>query len=102
MVFEQEMVGNPNYFHQDKNGWKQWCDAHFEHIKQSFDRDLDDMSLENQRYFGDWVSFEGHPDVGYYLGACFVRFLLQADCFENIIRYEIERVQTVFSKFIVE
>lgn len=52
-----------------------------------------------QRYFGDWVNFEGHADVGYYLGARFVRYLLRNDCFENIINYTFERVQTEFNKF---
>ena len=26
MVFEQEFIGDAEYFHQDRNGWKEWCD----------------------------------------------------------------------------
>ena len=100
MVFEQEVVGDPNYFHQDKNGWKAWCDQNIELIKHSFNKDLDIMEESNQRYFGDWVNFEGHSDVGYYLGARFVRFLLQNDNFENIINYDINKVQAEYIKFI--
>ena len=98
-VFEQEIVGDVEYYHQDKNGWKEWCDQNYELIKHSFCRDMTIMTQESQRYFGDWVDFEGHADVGYYLGARFVRYLLRNDCFENIINYTFERVQTEFNKF---
>ena len=29
MVFEQTLVGDPDFYHQDKGGWNAWCDAHF-------------------------------------------------------------------------
>lgn len=99
MVFEQEVIGNTAYFHQDKDGWKKWCDQHTEHIKRSFLHDLNTMTQENQRYFGDWVSFEGYKDVGYYLGTLFIRHLLQLDCFDNIIKYSIQEVKNGYDKF---
>lgn len=100
MVFEQEVLGDVGYFHQDVNGWKAWCDSHAGLIKNSFAADLDTMTRENQRYFGDWVSFEGYGDVGYYLGAQFVRFLLEKDSFDNIIGYGLEDVCAGFESFI--
>ena len=99
MVFEQEIVGDAEYYHQNKNGWKEWCDQNYELLKSSFCHDMTVMTQENQRYFGDWVRFEGHSDVGYYLGARFVRHLLKNDCFENIINYTFERVQKEFARF---
>ncbi len=100
MVFEQKTVGNMEYYHQDKNGWKKWCDRNYELIKYSFKNDMMIMNRENQRYFGDWVSFEGQADVGYYLGARFVQYLLCNDCFDNVINYTFERVQAEFDSFI--
>lgn len=100
MVFEQEIVGDPEYFHQNNNGWKQWCDEHVALIKQSFRADVSSMTQKNQRYFGDWVSFEGYGDTGYYLGACFVRFLLDSDCFDHIILYGIQEVREGFERFL--
>lgn len=99
MVFEQEIIGDVEYFHQNKNGWKEWCDRNYELIKYSFYRDLGEMTQESQCYFGDWVRFQGHPDVGYYLGARFVRYLLKNERFESIISYSFERVQTEFNMF---
>ena len=89
MVFEQEIIGDPEYFHQDKDGWKDWCDANADYIRESFVQDLPSMTYENQRYFGDWVSFEGHIDVGYYLGAKFVRTLMENASFDEIISYDL-------------
>lgn len=100
MVFEQRIIGNPEYFHQDKNSWKAWCDAHVEVIVRSFCRDLETMSFENQRYFGDWVSFDGHPDVGYYLGARFIRFILESESFDRVINYKICEVRAAFQSFL--
>lgn len=102
MVFEQDVNGNSEYFHQDKNGWKAWCNDHLESIKRSFYRDLDTMTNENQRYFGDWVRFDGHGDVGYYLGAVFVRYLLRCDHFDNIINYDLAKVRNGFERFMQE
>lgn len=102
MVFEQKIIGDPSYFHQDRNGWKQWCDGHAEFIRQSFRNDIRVMTRENQRYFGDWTRLEGYGDTGYYLGARFVRFLLRHSSFDQIIRYGIEEVKTGFDAFMRE
>lgn len=99
MVFEQEVVGDSEYFHQEADGWKAWCDANAEKIKRSFYGDLPGMTRENQRYFGDWVRFEGRGDAGYYLGARFVRFLLDSDVFDTVIRYKFDEVKRGFERF---
>ena len=100
MVFEQELVGEPEAFHQYDEAWKAWCDAHAAHLRQSFYADLRTMTHEDQRYFGDWVSFEGHGDTGYYLGTRFVRFLLLTDPFDRLIRYDLDEVRTGYERFL--
>ena len=99
MVFEQEVVGNREYFHQDRDGWKEWCDDNLRLIKESFDRDLDVMTDDTQRYFGDWVKFNGYGDTGYYLGTKFVRFLLTEDSFDNLVKYDMEEVAAGYERF---
>ena len=99
MVFEQEILNDPGYYHQDVSGWKDWCDQNADLIRRSFYEDLNKMTKEDQRYFGDWVSFEGHGDTGYYLGARFVRFLLEEDDFDHLIRYGIREVKDGFERF---
>lgn len=99
MYFEQALVGNMNYYHQDKNGWKTWCDDHFEQILRDFKADLFQMELQNQRYFGDWVDYFGRSDVGYYLGARFVHYLLEKYEFNDIIDFDIDVICKLFEQF---
>lgn len=99
MVFEQEIVGDREYFHQDRDGWKEWCDGNLRLIKDSFDKDLAVMTGDNQRYFGDWVKFNGYGDTGYYLGTKFVRFLLTEDSFDNLVKYDVDRVAAGYERF---
>ena len=100
MVFEQEIVGDSEYFHQDAHGWKAWCDRNAERIKASFAVDIHHMTREDQRYFGDWVRFDGHGDTGYYLGARFVRFLLKSEDFDRVIQYGVDEVRRGFHLFV--
>ena len=99
MYFEQTLVGDYNYFHQDKNGWRKWCDNNLNQIKIDFYNDLDNMTFENQRYFGDWVTYKEYSDVGYYLGAKFVQFICNIYEFDDILSFDIEDVEKLFKKF---
>lgn len=100
MVFEQELAGTPDYFHQYDRAWQRWCAENLALLKRSFAADLPAMTHDNQRYFGDWVRFEGRGDTGYYLGTCFVRFLLRMDSFDRLIRYELPAVRDGFARFL--
>ena len=100
MYFEQVLVGDPDYFHQDKDGWKTWCDSHFEEIKGDFDRDLNTMTFATQRWFGDWVEYRGHGDAGYYLGCRFVRYVLSMYELDEIISFDMDTVTRLYRQFI--
>ena len=99
MIFEQELVGNPDYFHQNGNGWTTWCHEHLTAIAHCFAAESPSLTRETQRYFGDWVSFEGYPDVGYYLGAHFVRFLMEKMTFDEVLRLPLSQIQQLFDAF---
>lgn len=99
MYFEQLLVGDIKYYHQDKNGWKAWCDEHFVRILQDFKNDIATMTEKDQRYFGDWADYHGKGDVGYYLGARFVHFMLQKYKFDEIIDFDIDAVCTALEEF---
>ena len=49
MYFEQVLVDNFNYYHQDKDGWKLWCDNNLIQIIKDFNDDLNTMTFDNQR-----------------------------------------------------
>ena len=100
MYFEQALVGDPEYFHQDKNGWKAWCDSHFEEIKADFDQDLKAMTPATQRWFGDWAEYHGRGDVGYYLGCRFVRDILSMYGLDEMICFDMDIVAQLYRRFI--
>ena len=45
MCFEQDLVGDSRWFHQDSSGWLAWCEAHFSEILADFDGELPKMVL---------------------------------------------------------
>ena len=100
MYFEQALVGSPDYYHQDRDGWKTWCEDHFEEIRTDFDRDLNTMTFATQRYFGDWVSYKGYGDTGYYLGCRFVRYILSMYEFDEILSFDSGAVARLVQRFI--
>lgn len=100
MYFEQTLVGDPDFFHQDTNGWKSWCDEHFEQILHDFHQDLTTMTRFTQRYFGDWCDYHGHGDTGYYLGSRFIHFLRKSHSFHDLINLEISQIYHLYLKFV--
>lgn len=100
MYFEQVLVEDFDFFHQDRGGWKTWCDNHLQEIKRDFDCDLQTMNAQNQNYFGDWVDYQGHGDVGYYLGCKFIKFIAEKYGFDEILNWDIQKVEIAYCKFI--
>ena len=99
MYFEQVLVGDFNYFHQNKNGWFDWCEKNFHQILADYYSDLPTMTRFNQRYFGDWVNYCGRCDVGYFLGAKFVQHLCGKVGFEQLIKVGIDEIYQEFCAF---
>lgn len=99
MFFEQAIIGDLNYYHQNKDGWKEWCDEHFDQMLRDFKADLPTMSSQSQRYFGDWADYHGKGDVGYYLGARFVHHLLEGYEFDELISFSINKTCEEFEAF---
>lgn len=99
MYIEQRLVGDLTFYHQDTNGWKAWCDAHFPQILGDFHRDLPTMTRFNQRYFGDWCDYCGHGDTGYYLGARFVQELARQHSLDEILSLDLTQVLGLYEDF---
>ncbi len=76
MRCEQLLLGNTSAYHQDRDGWLEWCRSHEDEIKREYLRRMR-AGESTQDFFGDWENYEGHADVGYYLGCAFVGHLLR-------------------------
>lgn len=83
MVFEQTLCNNVNRYHQNVNGWLDWCKENEKMIKTEYLKRIEKKESV-QDFFGDWCSFIGHADVGYYLGTAFVRFLMKEYSLQEI------------------
>jgi hypothetical protein len=46
MYFEQRLMADDNFFHQNVNGWMNWCDANIYRIKVDFNNDLANICHE--------------------------------------------------------
>jgi len=99
IYFTQSILNDFDYYHQDKDDWKNWCDDNFHEIIKDFDDDLNDMSRFNQRYFGDWCNYKGKSDVGYYLGTKFIHYLINKYTFDEIINFKSDRVFKLYKDF---
>ena len=102
MCFEQMLVGDWEFYHQEKEGWRAWCEENYTAIFRDFDKDLPTMSRENQRYFGDWVNYQGHGDTGYFLGAKWVQSLLRQHSFQEVIQFPLDSVCEFYKDHVKE
>jgi len=102
MYFEQALINDFNFFHQDKDNWLIDNDNELVNIINDFNRDLSIMTINNQRYFGDLVRYNGRSDVGYYLGARFVYWILRNNEFDRIIKQDIKFVSNMWNMYINE
>ena len=98
MVFEQMLCGDENRFHQNIDGWLGWCRKNDKIIKTEYlKRVKNNESVQD--FFGDWCSFKGHSDVGYYLGTVFVRSLMNKLSLQEIASMKLSKVYKEFVKF---
>lgn len=98
MVFEQTLCNDENRYHQNVNGWLDWCKENDKMIKTEYlERITNKKNIQD--FFGDWCSFKEHSDVGYYLGTSFIRFLMQNYSLQEIASMELNTVLKHFKEF---
>lgn len=74
MFIEQLLMQNKTFYHQDKNGWANWCETNRQKLYEVFlQRIIDEKSAHD--FFGDWNHYEERSDVGYYLGCEMIKKL---------------------------
>ncbi len=103
MVCEQ-LLCDAEFYHQDKNGWLEWCYENENDIKSEYLRRLDKKESV-QDFFGDWCSYNGHSDVGYFLGCRFVRHLMETHSLKEIANmkyHTLNKAYTVFANTVIE
>lgn len=75
MYCEQLLYNDHSFYHQDTNGWLIWCKENKKQLIKEYKLRLD-KNESTQEFFGDWHSYKGHSDIGYYIGCEFVKWLI--------------------------
>ena len=98
MVCEHILCGDDEFYHQNKDGWLDWCYKNENQIKREYLRRLDKKESV-QDFFGDWCSYNGHSDVGYFLGCRFVRYLMKSYSLKDIANMKYRVLNKKFTEF---
>lgn len=91
MRFEQMMCGDPRFYHQDTDGWLDWCEENRGRLALEYLKRVENGE-SIQDFFGDWCAFEGHSDVGYYLGAEAIRLAQEENGLQEVLDFSLEQV----------
>ena len=98
MVCEHILCGDDEFYHQDKDGWLDWCRENEIEIKKEYLRRLD-AKESVQDFFGDWCSYNGHSDIGYFLGCRFVNHLMKTHSLKDIANMKYRVLNKKFTEF---
>ncbi len=99
MACEHILCGDDDFYHQNKNGWLDWCKENENEIRREFLRRMDNNESV-QDFFGDWCSYNGHSDVGYFLGCRFVRYLTDTYTLKEIANMRYGKINKCFKEFV--
>ena len=98
MVCEHILCQDDRYYHQNQNGWLDWCKENEAEIKREYLRRVD-KNISTQDFFGDWCSYKNHSDVGYYLGCEFVKYLQRQYSLVDIASLNVNQLYNHFKEF---
>lgn len=98
MVCEHILCDDDEFYHQDKDGWLKWCYQNENEIKAEYLRRLNER-ISVQDFFGDWCSYSGHSDVGYFLGCRFVRYLMKTHSLRETVNMNYYQLNKAFKEF---
>lgn len=98
MVCEHILCGDDEFYHQDKNGWLDWCRKNENEIKAEYLRRLDGKESV-QDFFGDWCAYKGHSDVGYFLGCKFIRYLMKDKTLKEVANMSYKTLNQKFTEY---
>lgn len=98
MRCQQILCQDDGMYHQNKDGWLDWCMENTEELKQEYFRRVANNE-STQDFFGDWCSYQGHSDVGYYLGCQFIKYLEKEYTLVQIANLNISELGRAFTSF---
>jgi hypothetical protein len=98
MYFEQLMLDDFSYYHQAKGGWLEWCHANKRELNAEYLRRLQNNE-STQDFFGDWCSYKGYSDVGYFIGCEFVKQLAKKYSPDELVSLDAPTLYSEFERY---
>lgn len=96
MHCEQLLCGDMDFYHQYDASWFNWCRSNQTRLFGEYKRRIDAQESV-QPFFGDWHEFEGHSDVGYYLGAVLINKYAEKLCLQELANLDLEEIDQVLT-----
>lgn len=96
MYAEQRLCSDTGFYHQDKNGWLDWCKSNKALLFQEYHRRIN-TGESVQDFFGDWNQFLGHSDCGYFIGAELINHLSKTFDNHALSKLDLNDVYTALS-----
>lgn len=91
MYCEQLLLNDFTHYHQNKGGWLEWCDRNRKELFIEYKRRID-TNESTQDFFGDWCSYKGHSDIGYYLGCELIKSIAYKYTLEELANLKIDDI----------
>jgi len=98
MYFEQRYLNDENYYHQKYDDWLNYCQTNQSRLfKEFFNRIETNKSVQD--FFGDWVSFEGFSDIGYYLGSILIKDLSKKSNNQQLLDLDLKQIYEALKSY---
>lgn len=99
MYFEILCVGDYESWSASKGDWWQWCLAHEQEIAHEYLRRLN-TNESCQGFFGDWCSYMGQSNLGYFLGYRLIDHLSPKYTMLELANLTLETVADEFTTYV--
>ena len=96
-----QLLYKEDFYHQNQEGWLSFCSENIRKIKQTYGKCLAKGESTNC-FFGDWNTFMGQSNIGYYLGCEFVRELEKRYTVQNIAILTTDAIEKELALFLNE
>ena len=99
MYCEQLLCDNDQFYHQNKDGWLNWCNENRTLLFDEYIRVIENQE-SHQKFFGDWFSYLNVSDIGYYLGCELVKIACETRTTSQILNLSLSEIETILYKCI--
>lgn len=99
MYCEQLLCDNDQFYHQNKNGWLNWCNENRILLFEEYIRVIENQE-SHQKFFGDWCNYLNVSDIGYYLGCELIKIACKTRTRSQILDLSLSEIETILYKCI--